>query len=129
MSDSVRPYRWQLTRLPCPWDSPGKSTGVGCHCLLQMVDYYGIKQENVQNTYHELLKIFKHIAATEITFYTPSPQFLSFEPWKWLCVAKVRIKMTPLFHFISTFTLAVVSKSDVFAQAPDVIVLMKNFLF
>ena len=24
----------QPTRLPLPWDSPGKSTGVGCHCLL-----------------------------------------------------------------------------------------------
>ena len=23
------------TRLPCPWDSPGKNTGVGCHFLLQ----------------------------------------------------------------------------------------------
>ena len=28
-------HRWQPTRLPCPWDSPGKSTGVGCHFLLQ----------------------------------------------------------------------------------------------
>ena len=35
MSNSVRPHRWQLTRLPCPWDSPGKNTGVGCHFLLQ----------------------------------------------------------------------------------------------
>ena len=35
MSDSVRPHRWQPTRLPRPWDSPGKSTGVGCHFLLQ----------------------------------------------------------------------------------------------
>ena len=35
MSDSVRPHRWQPTRLPHPWDSPGKSTGVGCHFLLQ----------------------------------------------------------------------------------------------
>ena len=35
MSDSVRPLRWQPTRLPCPWDPPGKSTGVGCHFLLQ----------------------------------------------------------------------------------------------
>ena len=35
MSDSVRPHRQQPTRLPCPWDSPGKSTGVGCHFLLQ----------------------------------------------------------------------------------------------
>ena len=27
--------RRQPTRLPCPWDSPGKNTGVGCHFLLQ----------------------------------------------------------------------------------------------
>ena len=33
--DSVRPQRWQPTRLPHPWDSPGKNTGVGCHFLLQ----------------------------------------------------------------------------------------------
>ena len=35
MSDSVRPQRRQPTRLPRPWDSPGKNSGVGCHCLLQ----------------------------------------------------------------------------------------------
>ena len=35
MSDSVRPQRRQPTRLLCPWDSPGKNTGVGCHFLLQ----------------------------------------------------------------------------------------------
>ena len=35
MSDSVRPHRRQPTRLPSPWDSPGKNTGVGCHFLLQ----------------------------------------------------------------------------------------------
>ena len=35
MFDSVRPYRWHPTRLPRPWDSPGKNTGVGCHFLLQ----------------------------------------------------------------------------------------------
>ena len=35
MSDSVRHHGWQPTRLPCPWDSPGKNTGVGCHFLLQ----------------------------------------------------------------------------------------------
>ena len=33
--NSVRPHRWQPTRLPHPWDSPGKNTGVGCHFLLQ----------------------------------------------------------------------------------------------
>ena len=31
----ARPHRRQPTRLPCPWDSPGKNTGMGCHFLLQ----------------------------------------------------------------------------------------------
>ena len=35
MSDSVQSHRLQPTRLPHPWDSPGKNTGVGCHFLLQ----------------------------------------------------------------------------------------------
>ena len=35
MSDSVRPHKRQPTRLPRPWDSQGKNTGVGCHFLLQ----------------------------------------------------------------------------------------------
>ena len=34
-SDSVRPHRQQPTKLPHPWDSPGKNIGVGCHFLLQ----------------------------------------------------------------------------------------------
>ena len=33
--DSVRPHRGQPTRLPRPWNSLGKNTGVGCHFLLQ----------------------------------------------------------------------------------------------
>ena len=37
VSDSVRPHRGQPTRLPHPWDSPGKNTGVGCHFLLQCI--------------------------------------------------------------------------------------------
>ena len=32
---TLRPHRWQPTRLPRPWESPGKNTGVGCHFLLQ----------------------------------------------------------------------------------------------
>ena len=33
MFDSSRPHGLQPTRLLRPWDFPGKSTGVGCHCL------------------------------------------------------------------------------------------------
>ena len=43
MSDSVSPHRRQPTRLPHPWDSPGKNTGVGCHFLLQCMK---VKSEN-----------------------------------------------------------------------------------
>ena len=34
-SDSLQPHRRQPIRLPCPWDSPGKNAGMGCHFLLQ----------------------------------------------------------------------------------------------
>src|SRR5574337_53214 len=43
MSDSVRPHRRQPSRLPRPWDSPGKNTGVGCHFLLRCMK---VKSEN-----------------------------------------------------------------------------------
>ena len=35
VSNSLRPHGLLPTRLRCPWDSPGKNTGVGCHFLLQ----------------------------------------------------------------------------------------------
>ena len=35
VSNSLRPYELQSSRLLCPWDSPGKNNGVGCHLLLQ----------------------------------------------------------------------------------------------
>ena len=36
-SNSLQPHGLQPARLLCPWDSPGKSTGVGCQFLLQGV--------------------------------------------------------------------------------------------
>ena len=59
MSDSVRPHRRQPTRLPCPWDFPGGSTGVGCHCLLwnlhnrkvliQQFSHFNCSQHHLEN--------------------------------------------------------------------------------
>ena len=40
---TLRPQRWQPTRLPHPWDSPDKNTGVGCHLLVQCMK---VKREN-----------------------------------------------------------------------------------
>ena len=37
VSNSSRPHGLQPSRLLCPWDFPGKSTGVGCHCLLHLL--------------------------------------------------------------------------------------------
>ena len=32
---TLQPHRWQSTRLPRPWESPGKNIGMGCHFLFQ----------------------------------------------------------------------------------------------
>ena len=39
VSDSLQPHGLHPTRLLCPWDFPGKSTGVRCRCLLQELPY------------------------------------------------------------------------------------------
>ena len=46
VSNSVQPHIRQPTRLPRPWDSPGKNTGVGCPCLLQCMK---VKSEVAQS--------------------------------------------------------------------------------
>ena len=45
VSDPQRPHGLQPTRLLRPWDSPGKSTGVGCHCLLRIKMLQGKKKK------------------------------------------------------------------------------------
>ena len=50
MSDSSRPHGLQPTRLLHPWDFPGKSTGVGCQCLLQSTQQtilFGIQESSI----------------------------------------------------------------------------------
>ena len=45
VSYSLRPHGLQPTRLLRPWDFPGKSTGVGCHCLLRVALIEPIKSD------------------------------------------------------------------------------------
>ena len=52
VSDSLRPHRRQPTRLPRPWHSPGKNTGVGCHFLLHCVK---VKSESEGDHYQALI--------------------------------------------------------------------------
>ena len=44
MSDPYRPHGLKPTRFLRPWDLPGKSTGVGCHCLLPVTIFIGTLQ-------------------------------------------------------------------------------------
>ena len=47
VSDSSRSRRLQPTRLLCPWDMPGKNTGMGCHCLLLWMWELDYKESSV----------------------------------------------------------------------------------
>ena len=51
------PHRRQPTRLPRPWDSPGKNTGVGCHFLLQCMK---VKSEREVSQSHHPNSYWKH---------------------------------------------------------------------
>ena len=46
VSDSLRPHELQPTRLFHPWDFPGKSARVGCHCLLRFNAYSMLNKSN-----------------------------------------------------------------------------------
>ena len=64
MSGSVRPHRQQPTRLPHPWDSPGKNTGVGCHFLLLCMK---VKSES------EVAQSVQHLATPLTAAYQAAP--------------------------------------------------------
>ena len=58
VSDSSRPHGLQPTRLPYPWDFPGKSTGGGCHCLLWSLSACLLKNSEMTFQYwHRRLSI------------------------------------------------------------------------
>ena len=79
VSDSSRPHGLQPTRLLHPWDFPGKSTGVECHCLLKASLVYLKEKSNVKGPsecpgsqyYHSLLNLFliKILSFKDIFFW------------------------------------------------------------
>ena len=64
MSDCLQPYGWQHAKLLCPWDSPGKNTGVDGHALLQ-----GISLNQGSN-----LHLLCFLNCRRIFFFTTEPQ-------------------------------------------------------
>ena len=92
MSNSSQPHGLQPTRLLCPRDFPGKSTGVGCHCLLCPIGigrlycagYCGFSQEGsnvtskpgqfqLQNFSRKDLQLFGHLWIDDNTYLHSGP--------------------------------------------------------
>ena len=106
MSDSVRPHRRQPTRLPRPWDSPGKNTGVGCHFLLRVTaTTYRIKFTHDQkDRIQPLFVVLLH------SYY--SPQYLSvsqmhqntFMPLGFCIFWSLCLKCCPVLDLLSVLT-------------------------
>ena len=101
MSDSVRPHRQQPTRLPRPWDSPGKNPGVGCHFLLQCMK---VKSESKSPSRVRLL-VIPWTAAYQSP---PSMGFSRQEYWSGLPLPspegregwlKIILSLSPFFFF------------------------------
>ena len=61
VSDSSRPHGLQPTRILHPWDFPGKSTGVGCHCLLHL-HIWGYWYFSQQSWFHLVLLPVQHFS-------------------------------------------------------------------
>ena len=83
VSDSQWPHGLQPTRFLCPWDFPGKSTGVGCHCLLRSQ----VRQGNTASTLkgdplalsqfiHQVMKTPRnHVERPGVTILANSPRW------------------------------------------------------
>ena len=67
LSYSERPHGPQPTRLPRPWDSPGKNTGVGCHCLLRYTEHSIQKQQNTHSSAHGTFSTIDHILGQKLS--------------------------------------------------------------
>ena len=96
MSDSVRPHRRQPTRVPHPWDSPGKNTGV--YFVVSYFQCFNLPYSNICT-----LKIFNFI------FYCGcKPLRLNLLSWIFLCVQfssvmYVHIVVQQIFRTFSSF--------------------------
>ena len=80
MSNSLQPYRLWPTRLLCPWDSPGKNTGVGCHALCQ--GNFQTQGSNLSLMSHALAGTF-FTTTWEVIFINKFPSWLVSDSVAW----------------------------------------------
>ena len=89
----MRPHRRQPTRLPHPWDSPGKNTGVGCHFLLRIHTERMVNRQLCMFTYtsHRLVgSVVKNPPAIQETQEICGLVLISLNSWVEWFVAQSR---------------------------------------
>ena len=102
VSDSLRPHGLQPTRLLRPWDFPGKSTGVGWHCLLQLW-----APAAAAKSLHSCRTLCDPIDASPPG--SPVPGILQARTLEWLAISfsnawkwKVKVKLLSLVRLFET---------------------------
>ena len=68
VSDSLPPRGLSSPRLLCPWDSPGKKTGVGSHFLLHNIFYHALIMQLLQCSRHKA----RHLCFVHFNYLVPS---------------------------------------------------------
>ena len=108
VSDSLRPHGLQPARFLCPWDFPGKNTGVGCHLLLQIGAYYvsiyyvsvnpnlHLSLPLLTSGNHKFLYICDSISISLSFFYSP---LLFFLPWSLFLPQSPFMLLSPVTGF------------------------------
>ena len=136
MSDSVRPRRQQPTRLCCPWDSPGKNTGVGCH-LFRMWDsvMWGTFTVLGNNRYHPVILKITATPTTPLS-QSSSPRHLATTfslqlfPLGYFYISASFLKISSLFIFVilSTTSLGLFIPGFFFSLNLLIMAVLKGFL-
>ena len=73
MSDPQQPHRLQPPRLLRPWGFPGRSTEVGCHCLLQEEDYTSSNYLDAQTHLKTAVNVIQETFQISLVLYLVVP--------------------------------------------------------
>ena len=105
LSDSQRPHGLQPTRLLRPRDFPGKSTGVGCHCLLQLNVYIILNTLGRSEKFCQFPKWFSKHNLEQLPTWQEligfSSEFFTFKASDWQMIAMAPGSIFLLFPYSS----------------------------
>ena len=74
---TLRPHGLYSTRLPCPWDFPGKNTGLHCHSLLQWI--FSTQGSNPGLLHQQTDSLLLHHLGSPVPAFTRIKFYTSFE--------------------------------------------------